>query len=81
MADEDKDAGAETLVKNDNTDWINKKWRPAMGWIYMLTCTADFVIFPVLWSILQTLQGGQVFIILLWVPFLVSLHMVEQRKK
>jgi hypothetical protein len=60
MADEDKDAGAETLVKNDNTDWINKKWRPAMGWIYMLTCTADFVIFPVLWSILQTLQGGQV---------------------
>jgi len=26
----------------------------------MLTCTADFVIFPVLWSILQTLQGGQV---------------------
>jgi hypothetical protein len=26
----------------------------------MLTCFFDFVIFPILWSILQTLQGGQV---------------------
>jgi hypothetical protein len=31
-----------------------------MGWIYMLTCTSDFVIFPVLWSLLQALTGGQV---------------------
>jgi hypothetical protein len=52
--------GAESLVKNDNTDWINKKWRPAMGWIYMLTCTCDFVLFPVLWSLLQALSKGQV---------------------
>lgn len=52
--------GADVLVKNDNTDWINKKWRPAMGWIYMLTCTADFVIFPILWSILQALSKGNV---------------------
>ena len=36
---------AEVLVKHDkeSEDWINKKWRPAMGWIYMLTCTCDFV--------------------------------------
>lgn len=44
----------------DSTDWINKKWRPAMGWIYMLTCTCDFVLFPILWSILQMLSNGQV---------------------
>ena len=31
-----------------------------MAFIYMVTCTTDFVVFPVLWSILQTLQGGQV---------------------
>jgi len=31
-----------------------------MGWIYMLTCTFDFVIAPILWSILQAVQGGQV---------------------
>ena len=41
-------------------DWMNSKWRPMMGWSYMLTCIADFVIFPVLWSILQSLSKGQV---------------------
>lgn len=52
--------GADVLVANDNTDWINKKWRPAMGWVYMATCTADFVLFPVLWSVLQALSKGNV---------------------
>jgi len=31
-----------------------------MGWSYMLTCVADFVIFPVLWSLLQAISKGQV---------------------
>lgn len=53
-------SNADVLVANDNTDWINKKWRPAMGWIYMLTCTMDFVIFPILWSILQSMSKGAV---------------------
>jgi hypothetical protein len=52
--------GADVLVKNDNTDWINKKWRPAMGWVYMATCTADFVLFPIMWSLLQALTKGNV---------------------
>jgi hypothetical protein len=54
--------GGESTVALDqgSTDWINKKMRPMMGWIYMLTCTADFVIFPVLWSLLQALSHGQV---------------------
>ena len=55
-------------------DWMNAKWRPMMGWIYMLTCVTDFIIFPILWSILQaslkqpvtawqpiTLQGAGLF--------------------
>jgi hypothetical protein len=48
--------GADVLVKHDkeSEDWINKKWRPVMGWVYMATCTADFVVFPVMWSVLQT---------------------------
>lgn len=53
-------SGADVLVANDNTDWINKKWRPAMGWLYMATCTFDFVIFPILWSMLQALSKGAV---------------------
>lgn len=36
-------------------DWLNSKWRPAMGWMYMLTCITDFVLFPVLWSLAQTM--------------------------
>ncbi len=35
-------------------DWMNAKWRPMMGWMYMLVCTMDMVVFPILWSLLQT---------------------------
>jgi hypothetical protein len=55
-------------------DWVNAKWRPMMGWVYMATCVTDFILFPVLWSMLQaalnqpvtawqpiTLQGGGLF--------------------
>ena len=60
-------------VKKDE-DWMQKKWRPAMGWMYMIICTLDMAIFPVLWSLLQvvthqtvtqwnplTLQGAGLF--------------------
>jgi len=35
-------------------DWMNSKWRPMMGWMYMVVCMMDMVIFPILWSLLQT---------------------------
>jgi hypothetical protein len=35
-------------------DWMNSKWRPMMGWMYMLVCMFDMIVFPVLWSLLQT---------------------------
>jgi hypothetical protein len=38
-------------------DWMNSKWRPMMGWMYMVVCTMDMVIFPILWSLLQTVTG------------------------
>jgi hypothetical protein len=41
-------------------DWMSKKWRPMMGWVYMSTCSFDFVIAPILWSILQAYSGGAV---------------------
>jgi hypothetical protein len=41
-------------------DWMNSKWRPMMGWMYMLVCTTDFILFPILWGLLQTLGGGKV---------------------
>jgi hypothetical protein len=41
-------------------DWLNSKWRPMMGWMYMTVCAMDFIIFPILWSILQSMNHGQV---------------------
>ena len=41
-------------------DWMNSKWRPMMGWMYMAVCAADFMVFPVLWSILQSISHGQI---------------------
>jgi len=35
-------------------DWMNSKWRPMMGWMYMVVCMFDMILFPVLWSLLQT---------------------------
>lgn len=53
---------AEVLVKHDkeSEDWINKKWRPAMGWMYMAVCVFDFILFPIAWSVLQTVSHGSV---------------------
>jgi hypothetical protein len=53
-----------TEVKSEsakkNEDWMNSKWRPAMGWMYMLVCITDFVVFPVLWSLIQVVGDGKV---------------------
>ena len=60
--------------KEKGSDWMQKLWRPAMGWMYMLICLLDMAIFPVCWSLLQafmhmpitqwnplTLQGAGLF--------------------
>jgi hypothetical protein len=39
-------------VKKDE-DWMQKRWRPAMGWMYMMVCIFDFIIFPILWAVIQ----------------------------
>ena len=40
-----------------NENWLNNKWRPSMGWMYMVVCIFDFIIFPVLWNLLQNNAG------------------------
>ena len=52
--------GAIQSDSSKKEDWMSKKWRPMMGWVYMSTCTFDFVIAPILWSILQAYSGGAV---------------------
>ena len=53
-----------TEVKSESEkkkeDWMNSKWRPMMGWMYMVVCTMDMVVFPILWSLLQTLTHSPI---------------------
>ena len=58
MSAEEVKVKSESAKKNE--DWMNSKWRPAMGWMYMAVCMADFVIFPILWSLVQVLAHGKV---------------------
>lgn len=42
-----------SAAEKANDDWMQKKWRPAMGWMYMAVCMFDFIIAPILWSVVQ----------------------------
>ena len=53
MAAEEKDSGG-------SAEWMQKLWRPAMGWMYMLICLADMIVFPVLWSLLQAVTHSPI---------------------
>lgn len=50
----------EQKPEKKDEDWMQKKWRPAMGWMYMGICTLDMAIFPVLWAMLQMLQNTSI---------------------
>ena len=54
----------DTIVASESEkkkeDWMNSKWRPMMGWMYMVVCMMDMVIFPILWSLLQTLTHSPI---------------------
>jgi len=43
------------VAEKKEESWINSKWRPVMGWLYMATCAFDFIAAPVGWAILQAL--------------------------
>ena len=38
------------MANGNGEHWFKKHWRPAMGWMYMMVCIFDFIIFPALWS-------------------------------
>ena len=57
MADQEYQMSASEKKKED---WMNSKWRPMMGWMYMGVCIFDFMLAPILWSIVQSIGHGQV---------------------
>jgi Holin of 3TMs, for gene-transfer release len=58
MSQKEYDKSSDSEKKKE--DWMNSKWRPMMGWMYMMVCMFDFVIAPVLWSIVQAVYKGGV---------------------
>lgn len=48
------------MTKMFSDNWMQSRWRPMMGFTYMLICIFDFIVAPVLWSLVQALQAGNV---------------------
>lgn len=44
----------ESQLQKQDEHWVRAYWRPAMGWLYMVICIFDFIIFP-LFAMLQPL--------------------------
>jgi hypothetical protein len=51
---------SEVENKEKQEDWLQKRWRPLMAGMYLAVCVCDFVIFPVLWSLIQVIGDGKV---------------------
>ena len=60
MSEQQKSYADMSESEKKKEDWMNSKWRPMMGWMYMIVCMSDFVLFPILWSLVQAIGGGQV---------------------
>jgi hypothetical protein len=54
----------EVTAKNED-DWVSNKWRPAMAWLYLVTCAFDFIIAPIASAIIYAQYGQE---IRPWVP-------------
>lgn len=46
-------ADSENSIPKEQESWIQKKWRPLMAIQYMLVCLSDFILFPILFTIVQ----------------------------
>ena len=40
--------------------WLQTRWRPMMGWMYMTVCIFDFIVFPIAWSLLQSMTNNPI---------------------
>lgn len=47
---------AKNNIKIGEEHWLKAYWRPAMGWLYMVICFFDFVLFPALAMVLPAMM-------------------------
>lgn len=49
------------MDENKSVDeWLQRKWRPAVAVTYIIICSFDFIIFPIIWSIFLHVTGNDV---------------------
>lgn len=53
-------------MRKKSESWLQKYWRPMMAMAYMAILLFDFIVAPILWSILQMIAAGAV--TLQWAP-------------
>ena len=41
------------MEEKPKEDFMTSKWRPMMAIMYMCVCTCDFILFPIMWTIVQ----------------------------
>ena len=39
--------------EKEKEDWMQRKWRPMMAVMYMVVCIFDFILFPIMFTIVQ----------------------------
>lgn len=40
-------------ITKTEEDWMTKKWRPMMAIMYMMVCLFDFIVFPIMFTVVQ----------------------------
>ena len=48
-----QDEKPEEKPSKETESWLQKKWRPMMAMMYMCVCAADFILFPIGFTVVQ----------------------------
>ena len=45
-------------MKSKYEQFIHNKWRPAIGWSYLIICMFDFMVGPIMFTMIQFIAGA-----------------------
>jgi hypothetical protein len=57
QAEIDSEVTKHQIAKQDE-HWAKSYWRPAMGWLYMMMCAFDFILFPLITILLPIFESA-----------------------
>lgn len=60
------------VVKVREEGWVKSRWRPALGWAYIIICLFDFIIGPIWWTMTQV--DAEAGITQQWVPLTLAVN-------